>query len=46
MKHFFRALVVEEHQKVQTATGLLGEDVMTWWAEYIKDQEIVESEMS
>ena len=39
-------MAVEEHQKVQTATGLLGGDVLTWWAEYIKDQEIVENEMS
>ena len=37
---------VEENQKVQTAAGLLGGDALTWWAEYIKDQEIVESEMS
>ena len=33
-------------KKVQTAAGLLGGDALTWWAEYIKDQEIVESEMS
>ena len=46
VENFFRAMTVEEHQKVQTATGLLGEDALTWWAEYIKDQEIVESEMS
>ena len=31
---------------MQTAAGLLGGDALTWWAEYIKDQEIVESEMS
>ena len=37
---------VEENQKVQTAAGLLGGDALTWWAEYIKDQEVVESEMS
>ena len=37
---------MEEHQKVQTAAGLLSVDALTWWAEYIKDQEIVESEMS
>ena len=34
--NFFRAMAVEEHQKVQTATGLLGGDALTWWAEYIK----------
>ena len=28
------------------AAGLLGRDALTWWAEYIKDQEIVETEMS
>ena len=39
-------MAVEEHQKVQTATGLLGRDALTWWVEYIKDQKIVESEMS
>ena len=39
-------MAVEENQKVQTAAGLLGGDALTWWAEYIKDQEIVESEMS
>ena len=37
---------VEENQKVQMAARLLGGDALTWWAEYIKDQEIVESEMS
>ena len=37
---------MEEHQKVQTAAGLLGKDALTWWTKYIKDQEIVESEMS
>ena len=37
---------MEEHQKVQTAAGLLGGDALTWWAVYIKDQEIGESEMS
>ena len=37
---------MEENQKVQTAAGLLGGDALTWWAEYIKDQEIVESKMS
>ena len=46
VENFFRAMAVEEHQKVQTAAGLLGRDALTWWAEYIKDQEIVESEMS
>ena len=44
--NFFRAMAVEEHQKVQTAAWLLGGDALTWWMEYIKDQEIVESEMS
>ena len=39
-------MAVEEHQKVQMAAGLLGGDVLTWWLEYNKDQEIVESEMS
>ena len=39
-------MAVEENQKVQTAAGLLGGDALTWWAEYIKDQKIVESEMS
>ena len=39
-------MAVEENQKVQTAAGLLGRDALTWWAEYIKDHEIVESEMS
>ena len=39
-------MAVEEHQKVQTIAGLFGGDALTWWAEYIKDQEIVESEMS
>ena len=39
-------MAVEENQKVQMAAGLLGGDALTWWAEYIKDQEIVESEMS
>ena len=46
VENFFRATAVEEHQKVQTAAGLLGGDALTWWAEYIKDQEIVESEIS
>ena len=35
-----------EHQKVQVAAGLLGENALTWWAEYIKDHEIVKSEMT
>ena len=39
-------MAVEEHQKVQTAVGLLGRDALTWWAGYIKDQEIGKSEMS
>ena len=39
-------MAVQEHQKVQTAAGLLGGDALIWWTEYIKDQEIVESEMS
>ena len=34
-------MAVEEHQKVQTAAGLLDRDASIWWAEYIKDQEIV-----
>ena len=46
VENFFRAMAVEENQKVQTTAGLLGGDALTWWAEYIKDQEIVESEMS
>ena len=47
MENFFRAMAVEEeHQKVQTVAGLLNGDALTWWAEYIKDQGIVESEMS
>ena len=37
---------MEEHQTVQTAAGLLGGNALTWWAVYIKDQDIVESEMS
>ena len=32
--------------KLQTAAGLLDGDALTWWTEYIKDQEIVKSEMS
>ena len=46
VENFFRAMAVEENQKVHTAAGLLGGDTLTWWVEYIKDQEIVESEMS
>ena len=46
VENFFRAMAVQENQKVQTATGLLSGDALTWWAEYIKDQEIMESEMS
>ena len=46
VESFFRAMAVEENQKVQTTAGLLGGDALTWWAEYLKDQEIVESEMS
>ena len=46
VEKFFRVMAVEENQKLQTAPGLLGGDALTWWAEYIKDQEIVESEMS
>ena len=38
-------MVVEGHQKVPTMARLLGGDALIWWAEYIKDQEIVESEM-
>ena len=37
VENFFWAMAVEENQKVQTATGLLGRDALTWWAEYIKD---------
>ena len=37
VENFFRAMVVEEHQKVQTAAGLLGGNALTWWVEYIKD---------
>ena len=39
-------MAANEHQKVQTAAGLLVGDALTWWTGYIKDQEIVESEMS
>ena len=39
-------MAVEGHQMVQTAAGLLGGDALTWWTEYIKDEKIVESEMS
>ena len=46
VENFFRAMVVEEHQKVQTPARLLGGDALTWWTEYMKDQEIVESKMS
>ena len=45
VENFFRAMAMEENQKVQTMAGLLGGDALTWWAKYIKDQEIVESEM-
>ena len=45
VENFFRAMAVEENQMVQMAAGLLGGDALTWWTEYIKDQEIVESEM-
>ena len=31
VENFFGAMAVEEHQKVQTATGLLGGDALTWW---------------
>ena len=37
VENLFRAMAVEENQKVQTAAGLLGGDALTWWAEYIKD---------
>ena len=37
VENFFRAMAVEEHQKVQTVAGLLGGDKLTWWAEYILD---------
>ena len=37
VENFFQTMAVEEHQKVQTAVGLLGWDALTWWAEYIKD---------
>ena len=33
VENFFRAMAVEENQKVQTAVGLLGGDALTWWAE-------------
>ena len=46
VENFFPVMAIEENQKVQTAAGLLGGDALTWWAEYIKDQEIVETEMS
>ena len=46
VENFFPAMAVEEHQKVQIGARLLGGDVLTWWAKYIKDQEIVESERS
>ena len=46
VENFFREMAVEEYQKVQMAVGLLGRDALTWWAEYVKDQEIVESEMT
>ena len=46
VENFFREMAVEEHQKVQTAAGLLGGNAWTWWAEYIMDQEIVEIKMS
>ena len=36
VENVFRAMAVEEHQKPQMATGLLGWDVLTWWVEYIK----------
>ena len=31
---------------MQTTAGLLGGNALTWWAEYVKDHEIVENEMS
>ena len=37
VENFFRVMVLEEHQKVETATGLLGRDAFMWWVEYIKD---------
>ena len=46
VENFFRAMAVEEYYMVQMAAGLLGGDPFTWWMEYIKDQEIVESETS
>ena len=30
VENFFRAMAVEENQKVQTAAGLLGGDALTW----------------
>ena len=44
VENFFRAMALEEHQKVQTAAGLLDGDTLTWWAKYTKNQEMVESE--
>ena len=32
VENFFRAMAVEENQKVQTPAGLLGGDALTWWA--------------
>ena len=46
VENLFPAMAVEEHQMVQTAGGFWSRDVLTWWAEYIKDQEIVENEMT
>ena len=46
VENFFRTMAVEEHQKVQTMARLLGGDALTWCAEYIKDQEIVENKMT
>ena len=43
--NFFRAMAVEENQKVQMETGLLNRDALIWWTEYITDREIVENEM-
>ena len=30
VENFFRAMAMEEHQKVQTTAGLLGGDALTW----------------
>ena len=37
---------IEENQEEQITPMLLGREAVTWWIEYIKDEEIVESEMT